>query len=171
MQSHEVLKEAFEKSSPKAIASDLGVSLSLVYKWAQDQSDSGSGSRNPLDRIMEIYRHTEHIEMIEWLCEQSGGYFVKEHKHEATQAFDVLPATNEILLQFSEMLSEISESAQDNSITADEAAEIRQRWNKLKGHAEGFVQACEDGDFQLIKNAAASASAKPEAEKPRTRLY
>ncbi len=38
---------------PKAIASELGVSLSLVYKWAQEQSESGSGSRNPLDRIVE----------------------------------------------------------------------------------------------------------------------
>ena len=54
MKSHEVLKEAFDTSSPKAIASELGVSLSLVYKWAQDQSESGSGSRNPLDRIVEI---------------------------------------------------------------------------------------------------------------------
>ena len=169
MQSHEVLKAAFEKSSPKAIASDLGVSLSLVYKWAQDQSDAGSGSRNPLDRIMEIYKHTEHVEIIEWLCEQSGGYFVKEKVHNATQAFDVLPATNEILHQFSELLTEISEAAQDNSITQDEASEIRQRWNKLKGYAEGFVKACEDGDFELIKQAEVPPA--PEANKPRTRLY
>src|SRR6056297_2228952 len=35
MESHEVLKKAFDQSntSPKEIASDLGVSLSLVYKW------------------------------------------------------------------------------------------------------------------------------------------
>ena len=72
---HEVLKQAFEKSSPKAIASDLGVSLSLVYKWAQEQSESGSGSRNPLDRILEIHDHTGHAQIIEWLCEQCGGYF------------------------------------------------------------------------------------------------
>ena len=31
MKSHEVLKAAFDNSSPKAIASELGVSLSLVY--------------------------------------------------------------------------------------------------------------------------------------------
>jgi len=51
MESHDVLKNAFEKSSPKAIASELGISLSLVYKWAQEQSSTGSGSRNPLDRV------------------------------------------------------------------------------------------------------------------------
>ena len=170
MESHEVLKAAFEKSSPKAIASELGVSLSLVYKWAQDQSDAGSGSRNPLDRLMEIYRHTEHIEIIEWICNASGGYFVKEGAYEqAAQAFDVLPATNEILHQFSHLLLEISKAAQDNSITSDEAEEIRNHWNKLKGYTEGFVKACEDGDFELIKQA--EIPKDKEQEKPRSRLY
>lgn len=169
MKSHEVLKSAFEKSSPKAIAADLGVSLSLVYKWAQDQSDTGSGSRNPLDRIIEIYSHTEHVELIEWLCHQAGGYFVKENDHDTSQAFDVLPATNEILHQFSAMLLEISRAAQDNSITPDEASDIRQCWNKLKGYTEGFVKACEDGDFELIKKTTVAPA--PESDKPRTKLY
>lgn len=169
MESHEVLKAAFEQTSPKAIASDLGVSVSLVYKWAQDQSDAGSGSRNPLDRIIEIYRHTQHVEIIEWVCAQAGGFFVKEGSHSsARQAFDVLPATNQILHQFSELLTEISEAAQDNSISKKEASEIRQRWNKLKGYAEGFVQACEEGNFDIIKKA---ATTEPISEKPRNRLY
>jgi transcriptional regulator with XRE-family HTH domain len=116
MQSHEVLKAAFKKSTPKAIASEIGVSLSLIYKWAQEQSDSGSGSKNPLDRIMEIFRLTQHIEIIEWICEQSGGYFVKEEiREEDNQPLDVFPAMNEILFQFSELLSKISEAAKDNS--------------------------------------------------------
>lgn len=169
MESYEVLKDAFDKSSPKAIASDLGVSLSLVYKWAQDQSDAGSGSRNPLDRIVEIYKHTNHIEIIQWLCEQSGGYFVPNPESETSQAFDVFPATNEILHQFSGMLSRISEAAKDNSITPDEAAEIRQCWDKLKGFTEGFVKCCEEGDFELMHEE--KSSPNQSVEKPRTRLY
>ena len=53
MESHEVLKKAFDSAStsPKEIAAELGVSLSLVYKWAQPNSELGSGSRNPLDRV------------------------------------------------------------------------------------------------------------------------
>ena len=54
MESHEVLKEALRKTSPKAVAAELGVSLSLVYKWAEKPTADGSGSRNPLDRILEI---------------------------------------------------------------------------------------------------------------------
>src|ERR1044072_3269600 len=50
MQSHEVLREVFQKCSAKQIAADLGLSLSMIYKWAEPDDDTGSGSANPLDR-------------------------------------------------------------------------------------------------------------------------
>ncbi len=165
MKSHEVLKQAFEKSSPKAIASELGVSLSLVYKWAQDQSENGSGSRNPLDRIVEIHDHTQHLAIIEWLCEQCGGYFVRNPDSKCPQRFDVLPATNEIVGQFSSLLAQISQAALDNSISLDEAEEIRQCWDKLKSFTEGFVRCCEEGNFDLMQED------KSQELKPRTTLY
>ena len=165
MKSHEVLKQAFDKSSPKAIASELGVSLSLVYKWAQDQSESGSGSRNPLDRIVEIHDHTQHLPIIEWLCEQCSGYYVRNPDSECPQGFDVLPATNEIVGQFSSLLAQISQAALDNSITLDEAEDIRQCWDKLKSFAEGFVRCCEEGNFEIMQED------EHKEVKPRTTLY
>jgi len=168
MKSHEVLKDAFAKSSPKAISAELGVSLSLVYKWAQDQSDTGSGSRNPLDRIIEIYEETKHEQIIEWLCEQTGGYYVRNPKSNCEDGFQVLPATHEIVSQFSQLLARISEAALDNSITSDEAAEIRLVWDKLKGYAEGFVNCCEEGDFELMQKEEEQGK-KP--DEPRKRLY
>ena len=166
MKSHEVLKNAFDESSPKSIASELGVSLSLVYKWAQDQSNHGSGSRNPLDRIVEIYDNTQHQPIIEWLCEQCDGYFVPNPKAPSSEEYKVLPATHEIVGQFSSLLSRISQAALDNSITPDEAEDIRQGWDSLKSYAEGFVRCCEKGDFERIP-----VDAKPEQPKPRTTLY
>jgi len=168
MKSHEVLKNAFDQSSPKAIAADLGVSLSLVYKWAQEQSEVGSGSRNPLDRVLEIQNHTQDHGLIEWLCEQTGGYFVRNPTSHCEQGYEVLPATNEIVGQFSSMLTRISHAALDNSITPDEAEEIRQCWDKLKSFAEGFVRCCEEGDFELMKK---EDEAKESDTKPRSTLY
>lgn len=150
MKSHDVLKSAFENTSPKAIAAELGVSLSLVYKWAQEQSESGSGSRNPLDRIIEIYNHTEHVPIIEWLCEQCDGYYVENPDSKEDSDYDMLPATNEIVSQFSAMLQRISHAAQDSSITPEEARQIRLSWDRLKGYAEGFVRCCEQGDFERM---------------------
>ena len=150
MESHEVLKNSFEKTSPKAIAAELGVSLSLVYKWAQEQSESGSGSRNPLDRIIEIVNLTGDLRIVEWLCHRTGGYFVRNPDSACEEGFEVLPATSEILDQFSQLLQRISEAAIDNSITSDEAEEIRHHWDRLKCYAEGFVRCCEEGDFEAI---------------------
>jgi hypothetical protein len=147
MESYEIFKEAFKRSSPKAIASELGVSLSLVYKWAQEQSETGSGSRNPLDRLLEIIRLTEEPRIIEWLCEKSDGYFVRNPPSSCEKGFEVLPATNEIVAQFSELLSQISQAALDSSITLDEAKDIRSQWDRLKCYGEGFVRCCEEGDF------------------------
>ena len=150
MDSHEVFKQSFEKTSPKAIAGELGVSLSLVYKWAQEQSDNGSGSRNPLDRILEIIRLTGENHIVEWLCQQCGGYFVKNPTRNSAEGYEDLPATSEIIDQFSKLLRRISESALDHSITPSEADSIRESWEKLKRYTEGFVRCCEEGDLEAI---------------------
>jgi len=152
MESHEVLKQAFDKTSPKALASDLGVSLSLVYKWGQEQSEIGSGSRNPLDRLLAIIKSTGDLQILRWLCEESGGYFVTNPQSHCEKGFQVLPATSEILGQFSTMITKISEAAQDQSIDEDEAAEIRACWDILKGFTEGFVMCCEEGDFEKMEH-------------------
>ena len=153
MESHEVLKAAFDNndSSPKEVASELGISLSLVYKWAQDQSDTGSGSRNPLDRVVELYKLTGDPRILEYICEHCDGYFVRNPVSHCEKGFQVLPATNEIVGQFSSLLMRISGAAQDNSITNDEAEDIRNSWDKLKGYGEGFVRCCEEGDFEIME--------------------
>ena len=48
MQSHEVMREVLKKTSAKQIAADMGLSLSLIYKWAEPpEDDSGSGAYAP----------------------------------------------------------------------------------------------------------------------------
>ncbi len=153
MESYEVLKEAFENptASPKEIASELGVSLSLVYKWAQPPEGQGSGSRNPLDRVKDLIRLTNHMGIVEWLCQHSGGYFVRNPKRAGSKNYQVVPATHTIVQQFAGLLDAVSRAAQDNSITTEESAEIRVVWDRLKAFSEGFVRCCEEGDFEPIQ--------------------
>jgi len=151
MESHEVIKEAFEKTSPKLVASEMGLSLSLVYKWAQANTDTGSGSRNPLDRVAKLIELTTDTHLIEWLCKEAGGYFVKNPTSSCEKGYEVVPSTHEIVQQFATLLTVISQAAVDNEITDDESEEIRDCWDELKAYAEGFVRCCEEGDFQQIK--------------------
>jgi len=153
MESHEVLKEAFESptTSPKEIASELGVSLSLVYKWAQPSDDSGSGSKNPLDRVAQLVQLTKDPAIVEWLSQHAGGYFVMNPKSSCAEGYEVVPATHTIVQQFAGLLDTVSRAALDNQITPDESSEIRVVWDKLKSYCEGFVRCCEEGDFEQIQ--------------------
>ena len=148
MESHEVLKRALRKTTPKAVASELGVSLSLVYKWAEKPTDFGSGSKNPLDRLLQIIELSGDNGIVDWLCRQQGGHFVKDPDVSSHQNEHILPATQEIIGQFSDLLNNISDAADDHSVTREEAVDIRQVWDKLKSYAEGFVRACENGDYK-----------------------
>lgn len=151
MESHEVLRKVFEQVSPKAIAAEMGLSLSLVYKWAEKPSPEASNQRNPLERVATLMELSPDSTIIEWLCQQAGGCFVRNPESMGKQDFDVLPATHEIISQFSQMLHMISLAALDNSITSEEASEIRDSWDKLKSYAEGFVRCCEEGDFDQMR--------------------
>ncbi|TAE91882.1 MAG: helix-turn-helix domain-containing protein [Verrucomicrobia bacterium] len=151
MESHEVLRKVFEQVSPKAIAAEMGVSLSLVYKWAEKPMEDGASSRNPLERVATLMALSQEPAVIEWLCQQAGGCFVRNPESSCKQGFEVLPATHEIISQFSRMLQMISLAALDNSINKQEAAEIRDSWDKLKSYAEGFVRCCEEGDFDQMR--------------------
>jgi hypothetical protein len=151
MESHDVLKQALRKTSPKAVAADLGVSLSLVYKWAEKPSDDGSGSRNPLDRLLQIIELSGDQGIVEWLCRKQGGHFVKDPDVGDQHLDHILPATQEIIGRFSDLLSRISEAVEDHSVCHKEADEIRQCWDKLKSCGEAFVRSCEKGDFQRMR--------------------
>jgi hypothetical protein len=153
VESHEILRDAFEKTSPKEIASELGISLSLVYKWSQppEEEGQGSGSRNPLDRTTELMRLTKDTSIIKWLCQQAGGYYVRNPKLVEDRFREVGPATNAIIQQFADLLESITLAASDRTISAAESESIRSRWDDLKTTTEGFVRACEQGNFDDIR--------------------
>lgn len=149
MKSHEVLRNTFEETSPKEVASELGVSLSLIYKWSEGSEESGS--RNPLDRVIKLYEATKDPEILHWICKEAGGYFVRNPNSMCEKDLEVMPATNEIIRMFSELLAVISKAATDRHIDDDESERIRLVWDKLKSYTEGFVTCCEEGDFQQLE--------------------
>ncbi|HTQ50619.1 MAG TPA: helix-turn-helix domain-containing protein, partial [Candidatus Acidoferrales bacterium] len=82
MQSYELLREVFEKKTPKQVAADLGLSLSMVYKWAEPPTNAaGSGTGNPLDRIEALLNSTGDHRLVQWICQRAGGFFIQNPKN------------------------------------------------------------------------------------------
>ncbi len=153
MQSHELLREVFQNCSPKHVAADLGLSLSMIYKWAEppDQA-AGSGSANPLDRIDALLRCTNDRRLVEWICQRAGGFFVRNPKTNKAHPSYLIPATNEIVQEFADLLAVVAAAAADNQITHAEAKQIRARWEELKSVTEEFVACCEEGNFRPLRD-------------------
>lgn len=150
MYSHEVMKEVLKKTSAKQISGDMGLSLSLIYKWAEPpELDTGSGASSPLDRVGQLIRITKDPRIAQWVCEQAGGFFIRNPQVMPVRQ-PLIPITNDIVHEFADMLATIATSSEDNVITKDEARNIRSRWEELKTVTEGFVTACESGNFSAL---------------------
>jgi hypothetical protein len=151
MESHEVLRDVLEKCNAKQVAADLGLSLSLIYKWAEPSEVHGSGTANPLDRIEALVRCSNDLRIVQWICQRSGGFFIKNPKGNWPHPHFLVPATNQIVQEFADLLAVIAAAAADNSVTKQEAKSIRARWEELKSATEGFVRCCEEGNFSALK--------------------
>jgi len=160
MQSHEVLREVLKSTSAKQISSDLNLSLSLIYKWAETPDPEAlSQSYNPLDRVDQLFQSTRDLRLIHWICERSGGFFIRNPKTTHSHPDYLIPATNQIVQEFADLLAVVASAAADNSVDAPEAKKIRARWEQLKTVTETFVHCCESGNFSELKEV-------PSATKP-----
>jgi len=154
MESHDLLREVFKETSPKQIAEDMGLSLSLIYKWSQAPGKDSSGTTNPLDRMASLIESTEDLRLIQWLCRKKNGFFVASPENEKVISQNLMPATNLIVQEFADLLSVVACAATDNHVNEAESARIRKRWEKLKTVTETFVHCCENGNFAKIQEEA-----------------
>lgn len=161
MQSHELLREILQKTSAKQVAADLGLSLSMIYKWAEPDDGSGSGTVNPLDRVEGLLKCTNDRRLVQWICQRAGGFFILNPKTNKAHPSFLIPATNEIVQEFADLLSVIATAAADNHITTVESKTIRARWEELKSVTEGFVACCEEGNFTALKHPPANPVPAP----------
>ena len=153
MESHEVLRDVFQKISPKQAAAELGLSVSLVYKWAEPPEQS-SGAANPLDRVAALIACSEDERIVQWISQKAGGFFVKNPLNHHTHPLHLVPAMNGVVQEFADLLSVMAAAAADSQITEAESKSIRGRWEELKSATEEFVQCCEEGNFRQLKNPA-----------------
>ena len=79
MKSYEVLRQVFKPVGCKNVAAELGLSLSLIYQWSRAQNGQ-SEATNPLDRVAQLVALPGGESLLDWLCRQVGGEFVRGGK-------------------------------------------------------------------------------------------
>lgn len=161
MQSHELLREVFDKKTPKEVSADLALSTSMIYKWAQPASEENRID-NPLDRIEALIKSTGDERIVQWICQRAGGFFILNPKNTPHPHY-LIPATNQIVQEFADLLAVVATAAADNQITSAEAKQIRARWEDLKSVTEGFVASCENGNFDSLRNSIQTKEKTPAA--------
>jgi len=153
MESWQVVKAALDRVGAKLVASRMGLSQSLVYRWAQPTAGApdepgGSGVRNPLDRLADLVELTGERELVHWLCQRAGGFFVPNPLADADIDLAVLHQTREMIKDFSDVLEAVSDAlSNDQFIDKAEADRIRGEWEKLKRLGESFAVCCEQGCY------------------------
>ena len=149
MKSHEVLKGSMEHVGVKTIASDLGVSPSLLYKWCQPGGEpTDSGATNPLDRLAKIFEATGDEQIIAWLCQKADGFFCPNPKADKDATKNLFTHTQKLVSEFSDLLQVVSASySEDGEICPEDSQRIRREWEDLKSAGESFLRACEEGNF------------------------
>ncbi len=91
MMPHDLMRDVLKRTSAKLIAAEMGLSLSLIYQWATEQSAVNS----PLVRIAQLLRATNDDRIGHWLAAQLGGLFVPRTKpivHTRTRADSFISA-------------------------------------------------------------------------------
>lgn len=167
MESYELLREVFKTKPPKQVAEDIGLSTSVLYKWAEPpESASGSGVGNPLDRVEALLQSTSDRRIAQWVCQRANGFFIQNPKSIPPPHY-LIPATNQIVQEFADLLAVIAKAAHDDEVTRNEAKQIRARWEELKSVTEGFVTSCEKGDFDHIRDNAARRTTAMTQPQPR----
>lgn len=131
------------------MAADMNLSASLIYKWCQSNEHADdSGADNPLDRVLRLYQSTGDPRVINWLCENANGFFVRKPDYVGSIGSEIFDSTQKILKEFSDMLEVVSQSySNDQQIDERESEKIRDAWETLKSIGETFVFSCESGRF------------------------
>src|SRR5208283_3295049 len=112
-----------------------------------------------------LLRITKNPRLVQWICERAGGFYILNPKVNKPHPSYLIPATNEIVQEFADLLAVVAAAAHDNQITQKESQQIRVRWEELKSVTETFVVCCEEGNFRTLKEKHAG-SPKSEVRSP-----
>lgn len=127
MQTWEIVKLILRDNpggkSPKQIASFLNVSLSTVYRFAEDPTSSGVAI--PTDKITQLSVFTGDDRLIRHFANECGYYIVTIPEKRRRPIKHIVKSLIRTIKEFSDFTAASSKALEDGALTAPESSEIK----------------------------------------------
>ncbi len=88
MKPHELMREILKRTSAKWIASEMRLSLSLIYQWASEDT----ATHSPLARIEQLIKSTSDDRIGHWIASLLGGIFLPRYRPAKPDRRDMMGA-------------------------------------------------------------------------------
>lgn len=128
--------------SPKQIAAFLGVSVPIVYKWAENPD--GSGSPIPFNKAVQLSVYTGDLRLVEILAEELGGVFVSVNPKKLSIK-DRTKSLLRLIKVFGDVAAASAEALADGKITDKEKKRIHKEAHELVQSAISFDEVVQHG--------------------------
>lgn len=116
------------RKPPKAIAEEIGVSENYLYRAAlpdPDESDTGTGCRFPLKKLIPLVRATGDYSVLDYIERTLGRVAVALPDGNGGALGDVCRMTLRAVAEFGELMREVEKSMADGLVTAEELERVQ----------------------------------------------
>lgn len=113
----------------KAIAEEIGMSENYLARAALpdlEESDTGSGCRFPLKKLIPLVRSTGDFGVLDFVERSLGRVAVKLPDVKGGSLRDICRLSLRAVSEFGDMMREVEKSVADQVVTADEMARVRE---------------------------------------------
>lgn len=138
MDSREIMIKACKELGTKHVASEMGVSTSVLYNQMNDPNRT-----DLLKRFVDFCEASESDAPIKWACEKLNGVFVP-NRDVSVEELEAVTTTyvSRSVKEFGDVITVMGEAIHDGVITESEALTIKKEWEELKALLESFVHVC-----------------------------
>ncbi len=121
------------KKPLKAIAEEIGMTENYLTKAAlpdQDESDTGTGCRFPLKKLVPLIRTTNDFAVLDCIERSLGRVAIKMPDPSKGSLHDVCRLSLRAVREFGELMAQVEKSLQDDLVTEQEMERIRKEAGK-----------------------------------------
>lgn len=132
----------------KAIAEEIGMSENYLTRAAlpdPDESDTGSGCRFPLNKIIPLIKATNDFAVLDWIERSLGRVAVVIPPKRHRPVSDICRTTVKATALFGEFVGEIEKSISDNCLDAAECDRIQDEGYRAIQQILALMNSCKGG--------------------------